>query len=83
MTREQAELLSRKLAREHPERDRYRWLARHGEGDEWSVVKIRLPDALRHDPTRATTEAKPKPPNADDPRPPMFRDVGGPYGTIG
>jgi hypothetical protein len=30
-------------------------------------------------PVKETTEAKPKPPQADDPRPSMWRNVGGPY----
>jgi hypothetical protein len=29
--------------------------------------------------SKETTEAKPKPPQADDPRPSMWRNVGGPY----
>ena len=32
-------------------------------------------------PEKTTTEAKPKPPQADDPRPALWRDVGGPYAT--
>jgi hypothetical protein len=31
------------------------------------------------EPVKETTEAKPKPPQADDPRPSMWRNVGGPY----
>lgn len=30
-------------------------------------------------PVEETTEAKPKPPQADDPRPSLWRNVGGPY----
>jgi hypothetical protein len=79
MNREEAERQSKKLTQEHPERDSYRWLPTRGGDGEWTVVKMHLPRSLRRDPMRATAEAKPKPPQADDPRPPMFRDVGGPY----
>jgi hypothetical protein len=34
---------------------------------------------MRIDPMKATTEAKPKPAPADDPRPAFHKDVGGPY----
>jgi hypothetical protein len=34
---------------------------------------------MRVDPLKATTEAKPKPQEADDPRPAYFRNVGGPW----
>ena len=43
------------------------------------VVNVKLPPGVRIDPMTATTEAKPKPAPADDPRPAFFRDVGGPY----
>jgi hypothetical protein len=43
------------------------------------VVHVKLPPGLRIDPLKATTEAKPKPVPADDPRPPFHKDVGGPY----
>ena len=79
MTREEAELQCQDLTRDHPERDTHIWLPREERTGDWSVIKVRLPGGLRRDPTKATIEAKPKPPQADDPRPPMFRDVGGPY----
>ncbi|MEJ7783266.1 MAG: hypothetical protein WKF96_00595 [Solirubrobacteraceae bacterium] len=43
----------------------------------WEVV--RLP-GMGRGPVRPAVESKPKPPQADDPRPAMWRDVGGPYG---
>jgi hypothetical protein len=83
MNRQQAEALCERLAREHPYSDSYKWLARQGGEGEWSVVKVRLPESLRRDPTKATVEAKPKPPEADDPRPAMWRDVGSPWAAGG
>ena len=72
MTRNEAEaaVAARKL--EHPEDG---WVARERDGA-WEIV--RLPGLGRR-PTTETVEAKPKPPQADDPRPAMWRDVGGPY----
>jgi hypothetical protein len=48
------------------------------EGNEL-VVNVKLPPGMSLDPVKATTEAKPKPPQADDPRPSFHRNVGGPY----
>ena len=44
-------------------------------------VRLRLDgkDLEPEQPTGTKTEAKPKPPQPDDPRPAMWRDVGGPY----
>jgi len=43
------------------------------------VVHVKLPPGMRIDPMKATTEAKPKPAQPDDPRPSFHRNVGGPY----
>lgn len=72
MTREDAEALVATRRAEHPKDG---WVAREHEGS-WNVV--RLP-GLGRGPTRPTVESKPKPPQADDPRPAMWRNVGGPY----
>jgi hypothetical protein len=79
LTSDQARQRAAELNAEHPERGRYRWLAREGE-DGWQVVRIELPGGVRLDPLKGTVEAKPRPPEAEDPRPPMWRDVGGPWG---
>lgn len=42
-------------------------------------ARIRLPDGVTIGPVKETTESKPKPPQADDPRPANFRNVG-PFG---
>ncbi len=79
MNREEAVQQAQKLAQEHPDRDTHTWIPRQESTGEWSAVRVSLPGGAR--PRGATVEAKPKPPQADDPRPPMFRDVGGPYGA--
>jgi hypothetical protein len=68
MTREEAERERDRLTREHPDRTTHRWMARAGAEGDWSVVRVGLPPGMRIDPLTATTEAKPKPPQADDPR---------------
>ena len=45
------------------------------------VVHVKLPPGIRIDPMTATTEAKPKPAPADDPRSSLHRNVGGAYGN--
>jgi hypothetical protein len=41
--------------------------------------KVKLPPGMEIEPLGATTEAKPKPAPADDPRPAFHKNVGGPY----
>jgi len=53
------------MRREHPDRATHTWIPREADG-EWQVVRIPLPPGMRRDPTRATIEAKPKPPQSDD-----------------
>ena len=77
MTHEQAIAEAARLTREHPDRATHSWLARETAPGDWGVAKIGVPS---RGPITNTQEAKPKPPQADDPRPPMWRDVGGPYG---
>jgi hypothetical protein len=80
MTRAEAEREAKRLADEHQD-GQHVWLPREGSDGSWAVAKVRLPQNVRRTPIKATTEAKPKPPQADDPRPAMWRDVGGPYGA--
>jgi len=79
MDREQARAECVRLRREHPERASHTWIPREADGD-WQVVRVPLPPGMRRDPLKATVEAKPKPRDADDPRPPFFRDIP-PYGA--
>jgi hypothetical protein len=52
---------------------------RDEDGNE-QLVHVKLPPGMRIDPVKATTEAKPQPAQADDPRSAFIRNVGGPYG---
>jgi hypothetical protein len=75
MTREEATAAAKRFGAEHPERDTHTWIAREAAAGGWEVVKVRLPGGVRLDPLKATTEAKPKPPEPDDPRPVIFRNI--------
>ncbi len=79
MTRAEAEQERDRLTREHPDRATHRWMARADDAGDWSVVKVGIPPTGRVDPLKATTESKPRPPQADDPRSAYDRNVGGPY----
>jgi hypothetical protein len=72
----EAEREAAKLNAEHPERDRFEWVAFPHKNGSWTLVKT--PRRKRVDPLKATTQAKPKPPEPDDPRGPL-RGVSG-YG---
>jgi hypothetical protein len=80
MTRDEAMNAAKRLTAEHPDRRTHTWIARESTPGGWEVVKVRLPGEMRRDPMKATTEAKPKPPEADDPRPAIFRNIP-PYGA--
>jgi hypothetical protein len=77
MTRDQAEQRAAELNDEHPDRGAYRWLAREGQ-EGWQVARISIPGGVRLDPLKESVESKARP-EAPDPRPAFFRDVGGPY----
>ncbi len=55
----------------------HRWFARGGGKDGWTLVKVAGLPAGVPGPLTTTTEAKPRPPMADDPRPSFERNVGG------
>ena len=74
-TRAEAEAFGREREVEEPDSS---WLAFRSDEGRWAVTRTNLP---RHeDPLDTATEAKPKPPQADDPRTPQQRDAywGGP-----
>ena len=75
MTREEAETVLARRKAEHPEDG---WVLREVDAA-WSVA--RLP-GMGRGPVTPVVETKPRPPQADDPRPANWRDVGGPY-TLG
>jgi len=77
MTHEEALTEIRRLSDEHPDRATHSWLPRELSDGEWTIVKLGVPG---HRPLATAQEAKPRPPQADDPRPALWRDVGGPYG---
>ena len=79
MTRSEAEDLARTHGREHADRETHQWMTREQPDGSWSVVKVRLPPGMKVDPFKTTTEAKPKPPQPDDPRTSYDRGVGGPW----
>ncbi len=68
MRRQEVECEVERLNREHPEREAYRWMARSNDDDEWSIVRVPTKPGAKIDPLKATTEAKPQPQQADDPR---------------
>jgi hypothetical protein len=76
MTREEAISECSRLAREHADRATHSWLPRELVPGEWAVVRVGVPRASA---LGTMQESKPRPPQADDPRPAMWRDVGGPY----
>ena len=76
MTREDALAECRRLSEEHPDRTTHSWIVREAGDGDWTIVKLGIP-ARR--PLGTLQEAKPKPPVADDPRPALWRDVGGPW----
>jgi hypothetical protein len=78
MTRGEAEDRAGGLNREHPDRARYRWMAREAASG-WEVVRVSIPGGVRLDPLKAAVEARPLPSPADDPRTSHDRNVGGPW----
>ena len=80
MTRDEARQECERLRREHPDRTTNTWIPREVDGD-WQVVRAPLPPGMRRDPLKATVEAKPRPRDADDPRPAPFQNIP-PYGAV-
>ncbi|MEA2143150.1 MAG: hypothetical protein QOI64_1580 [Solirubrobacteraceae bacterium] len=56
---------------------RRRWFVRAAGTDDWTLVLVAGLPANVLGPLKTTTEAKPRPPMADDPRPSFERNVGG------
>jgi hypothetical protein len=61
----QAESEAARLNNEHPDRERFEWVALARDAETWAVAKS--PRRARVDPLKATTEAVPKPPQPEDP----------------
>jgi hypothetical protein len=77
MDRAEAEKTVSRLAKEHPDRQTHRWIAREEAGGGWEVVKVKMPPGMRVDPVKATVQSKPKPEQPDDPRSPGGRNLPG------
>ncbi len=79
MRREEAEREAARLNGGHTHGSAHRWFARPDSDGEWSLVKVTGLPGAPIDPLKAAVEAKPKPPQPDDPRPNYWRDAGGPW----
>ena len=77
MTRDEAISECGRLAREHADRATHSWLPRELAPGKWAVVKVGVPG---QQPLGTLTEAKPRPPQADDPRPRCGATSAGPIG---
>lgn len=80
MTREQAVETARELGATHEDRGTHRWVPRERPDGSWEVAKVGVPHALRQADYKETVGAKPKPPEADDPRPAYLRNAPGATG---
>jgi hypothetical protein len=78
MTREEAIAECGRLAREDDQRATHSWLPSEISPGRWALVKVGVPSQSA---MGSMQEARPRPPQADDPRPALWRDVGGPYGA--
>ena len=79
MNRREAEAVAARLSRRHTDRSRYQWFVRQDPEGEWVVVKAGVPSAERARLLKATIQVASKPPQPEDPRPVLWKDVGGPY----
>lgn len=75
MDRAAATAEAQRLNAEHPDRDRYRWAVAGSEEKGFSVARIPLRPGQRLHPLKETTEARPKPSPAEDPRDSFQRNV--------
>ncbi len=60
------------------DRATHSWLPREIAPGQWAMVKVGVPGQR---PFGTLQESRPRPPQPDDVRPAMWRDVGGPYGA--
>jgi hypothetical protein len=80
MTRAEAEARCTELNGAAGEAPDGRWLVQESSPGEWRAVKVRVAGLVPTPPISATTEARPRPPHAPDPRTGPLRDVP-PYGA--
>ena len=81
MTEAEARDRAAELNALRPEGDAGTWIVTRAD-DGWQPVRVAGPGFKGVHPLKATVEAKPRPRDADDPRPTSFRDVG-PWGIGG
>jgi hypothetical protein len=82
MTRSEAERRAAELQEQHPDRARYRFIARESAAGEWEVARVELPEALRRGKLTPTIDSSPRPSPADDPRSGHERRVPGITGGL-
>lgn len=82
VTRAEAEERARRLQAEDPQRDTHRFIARPAPDGGWQVVKVELPQGVRHGKLTPTVETRPQPSHPDDPRTGHERRVPGPPGGV-
>jgi hypothetical protein len=63
MTRTQAQTECERLAREHPDRERYRWFPRRAPDGEWGIARV---PALGRPKLRETVAPPPPTPREED-----------------
>ena len=79
MTRAEAEARCAELNAAREADDPGHWMAREA-GDGWEAVRVNVPGLAERGPLKETTEARPRPQTADDPRPSSVQQVP-PYGA--
>jgi len=77
MTRQAAQREAQRRNAQLKSASRHRWFVRAADGGGSMLVKVVGLPASVLGPLITTTEAKPRPPMADDPRPSFERNVGG------
>ncbi len=77
MTRQAAQREAQRRNAQLGSASRQRWFVRAADGSGSMLVKVGGLPASVLGPPITTTEAKPRPPMADDPRPSFERNVGG------
>jgi hypothetical protein len=82
VTRAEADERARMLQAEDPQRDTHRFIARPAPDGGWQVVKLELPQGLRHRKLTPMVEARPQPSHLDDPRTGHERRVPGSPGGV-
>ncbi|MEA2300431.1 MAG: hypothetical protein QOE44_966 [Solirubrobacteraceae bacterium] len=78
MTRTEADLVCAERNREDVSQPGVRWLVREVTPGDWGAVRVTIPGMRARGPLKTTTEARPRPEQAPDPRPPVNPNWGFP-----